>query len=48
MCMEDALGEGTGFEQREAEQHCVPHDAPDGVDGITFKRPFGLHMTALS
>ena len=32
--MEDGFCKASGLEQREAEQHGIPHDAPDRVDGI--------------
>ena len=32
--MEDALGEGTGFEQREAEQHRISHARPDRIADV--------------
>ena len=34
MCVEDALGKGTGFEQREAEQHCISHASPDRIADV--------------
>ena len=34
MCAQNASGDGTSLEQRKAQQHRVPHDAPDRVDGI--------------
>ena len=34
MCVEDALGEGTGFEQREAEQHRISHASPDRIADV--------------
>ena len=34
MCAQNAPGNGTSLEQRKAQQHRVPHDAPDRVDGI--------------
>ena len=34
MCVEDALGKGTGFEQREAEQHRISHARPDRIADV--------------
>jgi len=34
VCAQNAPGDGTSLEQRKAQQHRVPHDAPDRVDGI--------------
>ena len=34
MCTQNAPGNRTSLEQRKAQQHRVPHDAPDRVDGI--------------
>lgn len=35
MRSQHTFGDGAGFEQGEAEQHRVTHDAPDRVDGIS-------------
>ena len=34
MGTQQSFGDRAGLEQREAEQHGIPHDAPDRVDGI--------------
>ena len=38
MRVEHALCERTGFEQREAEQHCIAHARPDGVADVVADR----------
>ena len=38
MRSEDGFRHGAGFEQAEAEQDCVAHNAPNGVDGIPGNR----------
>ena len=38
MGTQQSFGDRAGLEQREAEQHGIPHDAPDRVDGIPGNR----------